>query len=77
MERKFASKLSQLKPAAEARKQAKELLKETIESVIKFKHTRYIISSIFLFIRTNLNQSNQLIMMILLKKIKKNLILSL
>jgi hypothetical protein len=33
MERKFASKLNQLIPAAEARKQAKELLKETIESV--------------------------------------------
>lgn len=33
MERKFASKLSQLKPAAEARKQASSQLKETIQSV--------------------------------------------
>ena len=31
MERKFASKLSQLKPAAEARKQAQSQLKETIQ----------------------------------------------
>lgn len=33
MERKFASKLSQLKPAAEARKQASSQLKENILSV--------------------------------------------
>jgi hypothetical protein len=34
MERKFASKLNQLKPAAEARKQANSQLKETIQLVI-------------------------------------------
>jgi hypothetical protein len=34
MERKFASKLSQLKPAAEARRQASTQLRESIQSVI-------------------------------------------
>lgn len=34
MERKFVSKLNQLKPAAQARKHASTQLKETIQSVI-------------------------------------------
>jgi hypothetical protein len=33
MERKFASKLNQLKPAAQARKQASTTVKETIQLV--------------------------------------------
>jgi hypothetical protein len=38
MERKFASKLSQLKPAAEARKQASTQLRESIQSVTTFNY---------------------------------------
>jgi hypothetical protein len=34
MERKFANKLNQLKPAAQARKEASSTVKETIQSVI-------------------------------------------
>ncbi|RNA16405.1 Dedicator of cytokinesis [Brachionus plicatilis] len=41
MERKFVSRLNQLRPAAEARKQASSQLKENIKLVVKYKYHSY------------------------------------